>query len=44
MFDMIGSQYFKSLPDDIRERVWNCGLIFHTEDDLKSYVTGLAGI
>lgn len=43
MFDMMNSQYFKSLPDDIREHVMESGVIFNTEDDLRKFINGLKG-
>lgn len=43
MFDMKSSQYFKSLPTDLYERVWESGVIFNTEQDLRNFVENLKG-
>lgn len=43
MFDMKNSQYFKSLPQNVHDRVWESGIIFNTEDDLRKFVEGLEG-
>jgi len=41
MFDVLSSQYYKTLSEDIKEKVRESGVVFDTEDDLRQYVATL---
>jgi hypothetical protein len=39
MFDMFNSQYYKTLPEETKEKVRSSGKTFNSESDLREYVS-----
>jgi len=43
MFDVLSSQRFRALPDDLQEHIRENGITFESEEELRHYAESFRG-